>query len=110
MTTATGTPERTSEGFIVVHATYRNDDPAELSLMDDCWHRGAYWTFTVPGTSIREEGSAYYADRNSHVDARDRVMAKLAAMGYGGEWAMVISGGPCHSPGSKSLVSISKEV
>lgn len=43
---------RTVEGWMIVDSERRNDDP---HIMDDCWHRGAYWVYSVRGTSIRVE-------------------------------------------------------
>jgi hypothetical protein len=51
-TTATSTPERTDEGWLIIDTEYRNDDP---HVCDDCWHRGPYWVYSVRGTRIRIE-------------------------------------------------------
>ncbi len=50
--TTTMTPERTAEGWLIIDSERRNDDP---QANDDCWHRGAYWVYSVRGTNIRIE-------------------------------------------------------
>jgi hypothetical protein len=44
--------ERTAEGWLMIDTEYRNDDP---HVLDDCWHRGPYWVYSVRGTRIRVE-------------------------------------------------------
>lgn len=78
------TPERNADGWIILKAEYRNDDP---HVMDDCWHRGPYWRYTVPGTSICEEGSTHLGDPTTTdwATARDKVLRRLADAGLVGQ-------------------------
>lgn len=103
MTTATRTPELTPEGWVIVTAEYRNDDPAELGLMDDCWHRGAYWRYTVAGTDMVEEGDCYGRPGNDSLAAYDRLMTRLAKMGHESNYAKVTYTGKCLNPGRSDL-------
>lgn len=66
--------ERSPEGWVIVRAEYRNDDPV---VFDDCYHSGPEWVMTVVGTQLMERGSAYLADRNSWADADRRLRQQL---------------------------------
>ncbi len=89
MTAATRTPELTREGWLNITAEYRNDDPAELGLMDDCWHRGEYWRYTVVGLDIVEEGDCYADAKRDHHAAYRRLLNRLCDLGHAGNYAVV---------------------
>lgn len=72
--------EMTSKTIKAVCTYHKNaKDAVELGAMDDCWHRGAYWSFSVPEFNLYAENST---DFNEKSQAQDIIFNKLCDLGY----------------------------
>lgn len=75
-------PQRTVEGWVLVQRERRCEDPHRF---DDCWHRGEYTRYTVPGTDLVIEAD----DSDPIGSGFDRLRSLLQDAGLHGTIEMI---------------------